>query len=306
MKFKNLKLFSLLALGSIVLSGCYADLGFIKFGTKPEENENGGNNNNNNNNNSQAYDTQKDSAVISEYYSGINQSSSGTALLSALRSLNLGKRTSEVGYTNMGTNASQKFKYTDYDPATVRYTESGVPYGSKISSFYSGKTTSVFNREHVWPKSRGGDLVENDILMVRPTVEEENSDRGNSVYVTGMATEYNGWDPVTAFGNTIGVAENIRGECARIIFYCMTASSSLVLGDGTGNSGNNMGKISDLVEWACDNPVTMREKRRNVGAQFLQGNRNAFVDHPEYVCKIWGDTNSKTKAACSRANYAVA
>lgn len=40
MKLKNLKLFSLLALGSIVLTGCYADLGFIKFGTKPEENEN--------------------------------------------------------------------------------------------------------------------------------------------------------------------------------------------------------------------------------------------------------------------------
>ena len=29
-----------------------------------------------------------------------------------------------------------------------------------------------------------------------------------------------------------------------------------------------------------------------------QGNRNPFIDHPEYACRIWGNTNSKTKQIC--------
>ena len=85
----------------------------------------------------------------------------------------------------------------------------------------------------------------------------------------------------------------------------MTASSSLVLNDETRNDGNNMGKLTDLIKWACENPVNEREKRRNVGGEYLQGNRNAFVDHPEYACKIWGSYNSSTKSACQKANYAT-
>ena len=29
-----------------------------------------------------------------------------------------------------------------------------------------------------------------------------------------------------------------------------------------------------------------------------QGNRNPFIDHPEYACKIWGDTNATTRQIC--------
>ena len=295
MKTKKIRLITALALGSIVLSGCYVDLGFMQIGNPgtTDSDESG------------AYDAKKDLEEISTYYASINGKSSGTTLLNSLRSLNLGKRTSVAGYAGMGTSSSQKFKYTDYDPQTVKFNADGVPYGTRVLSFYSGKSVSTFNREHVWPKSRGGDLVEDDILMVRPTINEENSDRGNSVYATGVATEFNGWDPVTAFAGSIGVAKNIRGECARIVFYCLTITGDLVINDTNANQKNNMGKLSDLVEWACENPVTEREKRRNIGAQFLQGNRNAFVDHPEYVCKIWGSSNSRTKSACSRANYPI-
>lgn len=300
---------SILAFSSIALSSCYLDLGFIKFGKKPDEQEQGNEQNQENNNNNQqnetaAYDEATQAQRIKEYYSSIDSSASGDTLLTALRTLNLAKRTSVAGYNTMGS-VSGKVKFTDYDPATVRFTSDGVPYGTKILSFYSGKVTTNFNREHVWPKSRGGNKVEDDCLMVRPTINEENSDRGNSVYKTGMADDSNGWDPVTAFANNIGVYTSIRGECARIIFYCMTAATGLVLNENTSNNGNNMGVLTDLIEWACENPVNDREKRRNVGSQHVQGNRNAFVDHPEYACKIWGTTNAKTKAACQKANYAV-
>ncbi|MFA7032566.1 MAG: Ig-like domain-containing protein, partial [Bacilli bacterium] len=38
--------------------------------------------------------------------------------------------------------------------------------------------------------------------------------------------------------------------------------------------------------------------------EYLQGNRNPFVDHPEYACKIWGDFNTTTQGICS--SYATA
>ena len=299
---KKFKFLSILAFSSIALSGCYLDLGFIQFGEKRAEE---GENQEEEQNGQKIYDEEKQAARIAEYYAEIDSSSSGDTLLASLRSLNLSMRKNQVGYNAMSTSASGMYKWTDYDPAYVKFNKDGVPYGTRILSFYSGKSTTTFNREHTWPNSRGGNLVEDDILMTRPTIEEENSDRGNSAYVTGMNSDSLGWDPVTAFAAGIGNYQSIRGECARIIFYCMTASNSLVLNDETKNNKNNMGKLTDLIEWACENPVNDREKRRNVGAEYKQGNRNAFVDHPEYACKIWGNHNSATKSACQKAGYAT-
>ena len=312
MKRKHV-LFSLLALSSIALSGCYVDLGFIKLGKAPEEetaSEEGGNkpapiDGKVIKDSDAYYDAAADAERISTYYSGFNDSRSGSALLTAIRSLNSLKRTKEVGYELMGTSSSGYFKFTDFSvKSTIDYVD-GIPFGTKVSSFYSGKSAYTFNREHVWPESHGGESVEDDIFMTRPTIEEENSDRGNSAYVTGMVTEHSGWDPVAAFAQSLGVYQSVRGECARIIFYCMTATSTLSLVDSNSLSSSSMGKLTDLVVWSCENPVTYREKRRNVGGQYLQGNRNTFVDHPEYVCKIWGDTNSTTKSACSKAGFAT-
>ena len=297
-------LLTLLAFGSITLSGCYVDLGFIQFGSKGVTDEN-------HKDGRVIYDAEKDSQTISTYYADIDGSKSGEALLSDLRNLNLSNRVSTVGYKDM----PYLFCYTDYDPAYTKWNSDGVPYSGHILSFYSGKQVIMgeCDREHVWPASRlpGGrdnNVVDKDIYMPRPTCDEENQDRGNSCYITDMNSTSKGWDPVEAFGHTIGVHESIRGECARIIFYCMTADENCVLNDDpvyVEGGVTNMGKISDLMEWACENPVNLREKRRQVGGQYLQGNRNAFVDHPEYACKIWGNATSRTKAACQSANYEV-
>ncbi len=248
------------------------------------------------------------------YYSSISDTAEGDTLLSALRSLNLSKRQSTVGYGSMGTSAtSSAYIYTDYDPDYTQTDSNGQTYGTRVLSFYSGTSTTSWNREHVWPNSRGGGsggkagspYPDADIFMPRPTITTENSDRGNSVYYEGMATSQSGWDPVTAFGEDgCYQGKNIRGECARIIFYCMTVNSNLTLNDSTSNDGTNMGKISDLIKWNLEYPVNEREKNRNEGGEYLQGNRNAFVDHPEYACKIWGNYNETTKALCAASTSA--
>lgn len=253
------------------------------------------------------------------YYNSIDDSQSGNTLLTALRTLNLSKRQSTVGYDSMGTTPSGQFKYTDYDSNYVQYDSNGQPYGTKISSFYTYTSATSWNREHVWPNSHGGGkggdagspYPDADIHMPRPTISSENSSRGNSFFVEGMSHSSNGWDPYTA-----GYSENSRGEAARITFYCTLVNSKLILApnnttpSGTDSvtgqsygSGHTMGNLETLLKWNINYAVTQREKNRNEGAEYLQGNRNAFVDHPEYACKIWGNVNSTTKSLCANASW---
>ena len=235
------------------------------------------------------------------YYAGVSDELTEKDLLGKLQSLNSGKRKSTVGYGAMGTSASGMFRYTDYDPTSVQYDGNDQPFGTKILSFYSGNSCTHFNREHVWPDSRGGGSVDSDIHMPRPTIPEENGSRGNSFYVEGKCDRANGWDPaMESFGDA-----TYRGDSARIIFYCMVANSSLKLIDEEYITADNktMGKLSDILKWHLNYPVLEREMNRNEGAEYLQGNRNPFIDHPEYVCRIWGNTNETTRSLCENDPY---
>ena len=247
------------------------------------------------------------------YYNSISDSLSGTDLLNALRGLNSSRRKKTMGYKTGGVSADDSdFIYTDYDtsdPSTLHTDKNGQTYGTVISSFYSYTPCTSFNKEHVWPNTHGGNKVENDVHMARPTISAENSNRGHSYYVENMAHSTNGWDPYYAFhvnpGKTGDLGEqciNSRGESARIIFYCMVASDQLVLeaghSDSAKTSNNKMGDLVDILKWNLDISVTEREMNRNEGAEYLQGNRNPFIDHPEYACKIWGNTNDATKKIC--------
>lgn len=284
MKFRKLTLLALVPALAICLSSC----DFIQI--KSNDDTSG-----------QTTNPISNDPNVKAYYAEISSDLSGNNLLNALRTLNGKKRTKTVGYNEMGTSASGKFKFTDYDPKTVQINDDGVPYGTSLLSFYTGKRiVGKCTREHVWPASRlpggrDGNIVDDDIYMPRPELEDNNGDRGNCAYGTSGGT----WDPVTEFGiSNCYKGTSIRGECARIVFYCMLVDSRLVLDNNTYAAGNNMGRIDELVQWSVDNPVNDRENRRNVGGQYLQGNRNAFVDHPEYVCKIWGNTTEATKKAC--------
>ena len=226
-----------------------------------------------------------------DYYNEIDSESS--SLRNDLYTLNEKKLNKRVGYTAMLSNPDKGYYVTD--PGQEE---------RSITTFYSGRSnkgTGKLNREHVWPASRtvggrGNDILEDDIHMVRPTLTTENGSRGNSFYVEGKCASAGGWDPAMEdFGD-----ETYRGDSARIIFYCAIADLRLGLVDKDDDSTSNhtMGKLSDLLKWNLEYPVTQREITRNEGAQSLQGNRNPFIDHPEYACKIWGNTNSATRRVC--------
>ena len=50
-----------------------------------------------------------------------------------------------------------------------------------------------------------------------------------------------------------------------------------------------MGKLCTLLQWHNDYPVSARERERNNRIYERQGNRNPFIDHPEFAQSIYGD-----------------
>jgi hypothetical protein len=47
------------------------------------------------------------------------------------------------------------------------------------------------------------------------------------------------------------------------------------------------GKLSTLLDWHISDPVDSFEMNRNHIIYSYQKNRNPFIDHPEFVAKIW-------------------
>jgi endonuclease I len=148
-----------------------------------------------------------------------------------------------------------------------------------------------WNREHVWPQSlqpgEAGDSTKGNLgdpYVLRPSDPGINSSRGNK-----------------PFGNlsTIGVYGSLgafyfpgdpdKGDMARGLFYSATRyMSELSLVNGV-PSGNTMGDLASLVRWNyTDTPDTF-ERRRGHLIFVDQGNRNPYIDHPEYVWSIFGD-----------------
>ena len=127
--------------------------------------------------------------------------------------------------------------------------------------------------------------------MVRPTLIQENSTRGNEYYAQAPNI---GWDPAE-LGN-----EKYRGMSARVALYgaVIGHSKGLILedvgrGEGTG-TGNRMGKLGDLLKWNLQYPVDISEIIRNETLDIsLNYNRNPFIDDPSLACKIFSETTEK-------------
>ena len=188
-------------------------------------------------------------------------------------------------------------KDTDQDPAN----------SSNVILLYTGRSQSKatngggvddWNREHVWAKSHGDFGTATgpgtDVHHLRPTDVTVNSARGNkdfdlggtqSAEAPGNYTDADSWEPRNA----------VKGDVARMIMYMAVRYEG---GDGfadleMNNLVNNgtapyMGKMSVLLEWNRIDPPDAFEQRRNQRIyERWQGNRNPFVDHPEYADAIW-------------------
>lgn len=150
---------------------------------------------------------------------------------------------------------------------------------SQISSFYSGNmvaaawTGKTYNREHTWPNSKGlGGADEDDIMMLRPTINSENTSRGNTAY--GESSGY--FDP----------GQDVRGDCARIALYVYTRWGNTTYMWGTSGV---IESLDILLKWMAEDPVDTWEMARNDSVQSITGVRNVFVDYPELAWMLFGE-----------------
>jgi endonuclease I len=171
--------------------------------------------------------------------------------------------------------------------------------GRSQSKTANGGNPDDWNREHVWAKSHGDFGTATgpgtDVHHLRPEDVSVNGTRGNKDFDEGGAaaaeapgnhTDADSWEPRDA----------VKGDVARMIFYMAVryeggdGFADLEMNDSTGNGSNpNIGKRSVLLRWNAQDPPDAFEKRRNqVIYDSLQGNRNPFVDHPEWASAIWG------------------
>lgn len=178
---------------------------------------------------------------------------------------------------------------TSYDDTRrmYQYTDcqnGGAWNNGKISSFYSGKAIGpawdgggTWNREHVWPNSKGLEgSDENDIMMLRPTSMQENSTRGNKAY--GESSNY--YHPNSESGGSY----DVRGDVARIILYVYTRWGNTTY--MWGQSGVIESKAV-LLKWVKADPVDTWEMGRNNVVQEITGTRNVFVDYPELAFRLF-------------------
>ena len=132
----------------------------------------------------------------------------------------------------------------------------------------------------------------------RPTVETGGVGGG-----TGLYPGYSNWTETGVWETWIGR----RGDVARALLYMDVryeggvhgltgiAEPDLILTDDAGQvvvSGVNaatgyMGRLSVLLAWHEQDPVDDLERQRNEVISSYQGNRNPFIDHPEWVSCVF-------------------
>lgn len=200
----------------------------------------------------------------------------------------------------------------DQDPANPAnvidiYTRRSIP---KAERDYGGNTPDAWNREHVWANSHGfpasGYHAYTDGHHLFAADKSVNADRANDDFAYGGTPnpECTACKEDAAL-ETWEAPDVVKGDIARAMFYMAVryegasgadgGTPDLELVDRLTNSGEPyFGDLCDLLVWHQGDPVSAAERQRNGVIQSWQGNRNPFVDHPEYVLRIWGSACGAT------------
>lgn len=167
--------------------------------------------------------------------------------------------------------------------------------------------TTGWDRAHLWPNSYGIDSVGpaySDLHNLRPCDSTVNGSRSNLLYddsdpgdgfaapahpeAPGTSRDFNSWE----------MPDSQKGDIARAMFYMdvryegTNGEPNLQLTDDLATvtaTNSNMGRFSSFLVWHILDPVSPEERLRNDRVFAFQGNRNPFVDRPEWVLAVYGN-----------------
>lgn len=181
---------------------------------------------------------------------------------------------------------------------------------------YSGEG-DCYNKEHIIPQSifNENEPMRGDAHQLFPTDGRVNSFRGNSpmgrVDINNLASQ-SGISNPTQNGSKLGdnlnsgysagytgtvfePIDEFKGDIARAHFYFATRYENQITNwsaydmfDGSSDKVFETSFLNILLEWHTIDPVSQKEIDRNNAIYYNhQGNRNPYVDYPEYVSAIW-------------------
>ncbi len=237
--------------------------------------------------------TTLDGTTVLGYYTGsyaydtLSKQSKDTVFQS-LRTLMTSTHKKITSYDNCRDYATR----TDCENENGKITMLYSSYQATYSEYNSG---NGWNREHVWPKSLGGDNTSGggaDLHHIRPDENKTNNDRGNKRFgnvSSGSASTGNLSGDVggTYSGSYFEPNDNVKGDVARIVLYMWIRWGSSW---GCDNVTEVFQSVDVLLEWCALDPVDTWEMGRNEVVYAIQGNRNVFIDYPEYAWLIFGKT----------------
>ena len=227
-----------------------------------------------------------------DYYSGsyeydVLSALSSSQILSSLRTLMTSTHYNNSSYSDCRDMADQ----TDCENEDGRVLLIYTSYSATTSQW------NGWNREHIWPQSLGGYSTSgagSDLHHIRPSDASVNSSRGNKRYgEVSNGNTVTGNNPASGYvGGTSNSSffepnDNVKGDVARICLYMYVRYG--------GESQYTCGSITTvfqsvdvLLDWCELDPVDTWEMGRNEVVEAYQGNRNVFIDYPEYAWLIFG------------------
>ena len=220
--------------------------------------------------------------------------------------------------------------HTAYSYAALRdsillNTDEDPDNSDNVILIYTGRSQSKdsfgglpgeWNREHVWAKSHGdfGTTIPcgTDAHHIRPCDVGVNSIRGNKDFDNGGSAVYGYYEDYA--GNTdsdsFEARDEVKGDIARMIMYMAVryegenGEPDLEMVDYIPSSPDGQpyhAKLSTLIQWHLDDAVDLFEMTRNEKIYTnWQHNRNPFIDHPEFVERIWCYSIDEPAYAISR------
>lgn len=250
---------------------------------------------------------------------------SGAALKSKLKTIitNGHQDKGYAGLLNAFTTTDRDYFYENDGTVMDMYSEnpSGAdPYnynhGVKQCGNYSIEG-DCYNREHVVPQSLFNQNLpmRSDVHFVTPTDGKVNGMRSNYPFGevgTASYTSLNG----SKLGNSVSAGysgtvfepiDEFKGDIARMILYFATRYETQLSGFSSGNilgssafPGLQIWELKQLLIWNDTDPVSSFEIARNNAAFVYQGNRNPYIDRPDFVAQVWGAYLSTTDVSISK------
>ncbi len=234
-----------------------------------------------------------------DYYKDVDTTTYGSPLKKKLKSIISNGHSPKKGYDNIeeamlftDRNWTLSPDKNDDNPYMVllyadKYNVSNPQRFKTCQGKYGVTDGYVWNKEHILPQSMGAGSApaKNDLHHLRASDYNVNNKRGNNPFgkkttsAEAVVDKLKNTTENYVGGGYCEPAPEFRGDIARALFYMATRY------DSTFNSS----EYSTLLEWHEQDPVDDFEANRNDLVQEWQGNRNPYIDHPEYAKAVFNN-----------------